>query len=139
MTKRIIQTLCIAALIIGTQSCKKESKTETPTPQVKQKSKLELLCQNWILEETYENDVKKTSGGTDKYIFTRQGKFQFYYNNSWMDIGTFGFTGKDSTAISMLFSGTSTPTTMTIKELSETKFSKEFMVSGTKYLYKYKR
>lgn len=139
MTKRIIQTLCIAALIIGTQSCKKESKTETPTPQVKQKSKLELLCQNWILEETYENNVKKTSGGTDKYLFTRQGKFQFYYNNSWMDIGTYSFTGKDSTAISMLFTGSSSSTPMKITELTETKFAKEFVINGKTLLYKYKR
>lgn len=139
MTKRIIQSLCIAALIIGTQSCKKDNKTETPTPQVKQKSKLELLCQNWVLDETYENNVKKTSAGTGKYNYTRQGNFQYYYNNAWTEVGTFSFTSKDSTAIAMLFSGSSTPTIMTIKELTETKFTKEFMYGTTTFLYKYKR
>lgn len=139
MSKITIKVLGIAVLLIALASCKKETGSDVKPEPVRQKSKLELLCQTWILNETYENNVQKTSNGTDKYIFTPQGQFKFYYNSNWMEIGTFDFTSKDSTAISVLFNGTSNPTVMTFQQIDEKVLNTSFVSGGKNFLYKYKR
>ncbi len=139
MSKITIKILGIAVVLIALASCKKETTNDVKPDPVKQKSKLELLCQTWILSETYEDNVQKTSNGTDKYIFTPQGQFKFYYNNSWMEIGTFDFTSKDSTAISVLFSGASNPYVMTFQQIDEKVLNTSFVSNGKNLLYKYKR
>jgi hypothetical protein len=127
------------AIIAACAACKKESKKEDVAPTVKPKSRLELLCQTWTLHETYENSVLKTSSGTGQYQFTRQGNFKHYYNNSWNDIGTFDFTGSDSTAISVVFMGSTNPIGMSLEQINETILNTRFNSGGKSYLYKYKR
>lgn len=126
------------ALLMGLVACKKKEET-TPnnnsTPA--KKSKLELLCQTWILEETYEDGVQKTSGGTDKFEFTRQGKFKFYNNGVWNDLATFDFPNKDSASIGVSY-GSST-TIWTLKTLDEKNLKTEFMSGSKKFNYNYKR
>jgi hypothetical protein len=126
------------ALLMGLMACQKKDET-TPnnnnTP-VK-KSKLELLCQTWILEETFEDGVQKTSGGTGKYEFTRQGKFKFFTNGTWNDLGTYDFPNKDSASIGVVF-GSST-TIWTLKTLDEKNLKAEFMSGSKRLNYNYKR
>jgi hypothetical protein len=135
-----IHIITLAALIMGFAACQNKDETKpssnnNTTPP--KKSKLELLCQTWTLDETYEDGTRKTTGGTDKYQYTRQGQFKFYYNGSWMEIGTYDFTSKDSTAISVLFG--STPTIMALKTLDEKNLKTEFTSGGKKLNYNYKR
>ncbi len=131
-----------AALLTGFAACQKKDDA-TPSNNVNntppKKSKLELLCQTWILEETYEDGILKTSGGTDKYQFTRQGNFKHLYNGTWSDIGTFDFTSKDSTAIALNLMGSSTSWITALKTMDEKNLKTEFMAGGKKLNYNYKR
>ncbi len=80
----------MAALLAGFAACKKEPVTPSNnTGTTPKKSKLELLCQTWILDETYEDGTKKTSGGTDRswhlrfYIegfYRHRLEFRFIYH-----------------------------------------------------------
>jgi len=134
-----IHIITLLALVMGFTAC--STKKEDPSPSTNnstpKKSKLALLCQTWILDETYEDGVKKTSGGTDQYQYTKQGQFKFNYNGTWTDIGSYDFTSKDSTAISVLFG--STTTVMALKTLDDKNLKTEFMSGGKKLNYNYKR
>lgn len=135
-----IQLLVLSAIVIAFTACKKD-KNEDPKPGTTNKPKvsvLDQLCQTWVLSETYENNVQKTANGTGKYQFTRQGAFKFEYNGKWEDAGTFDFSS-DSSSISMLFMGTSSPTIMKIKTLSDKVLDTEFSFNTKNYLYKYTR
>jgi hypothetical protein len=135
-----IQLLVLSAIVIAFTACKK-STNDDPGPGTTTKPKasvLDQVCQTWILSETYENNVMKTTNGTGKYQFTRQGVFKYEYMGKWEDVGTFDFSS-DSSSISMLFMGTSMPTTMKIKNLNEKAFDTEFTYGTTDYLYKYTR
>lgn len=120
-------------------ACKKKEdtkKTTTTPPKVSQKA---LLCKEWTLFETWENDVKKTSNGTGKYRFTTDGQFQYFTSGSWNNVGTWNFNDKDSNSLSVLFSGASMSYWWYIKTLNSTNFNTEFNISGTKYNYNYTR
>lgn len=133
-------TLFTAVLLVSLAACSKKDSTSPgdPAPATVQKSKLDMLCQTWTLTETYEDGQKKTSGGTEKYQFTRQGRFKFLDNSTWMDIGTFDFP-KDSASIKVYFMGSSTPVVMTFKTLSDTDLKTEFTSGGKTLNYNYKR
>lgn len=133
--------LLITAVILAFTACKKteekkDDSNQTPTPKV---STLESLCQTWVLHETYENNTIKTTNGTDKYQFTRQGGFLYLYNGKWENIGSYDFTSKDSSSISVLFMGTSSPTIMKLNQLDDKKLNTEFSYGSKNYLYKYTR
>ncbi len=137
-----IHIITIAALVMGFASCSKKSDPAPSTGNnagTPKKSKLELLCQTWTLDETYEDGTRKTTGGTDKYQYTRQGSFKFYYNGAWTEIGTFDFTSKDSTAIAVNFMGSPTSTIMALKTLDANNLKTEFTSGGKKLNYNYKR
>lgn len=129
-----------AVLLVSLAACSKKDSTSpgTQTQTTPQKSKLEMVCQTWTLVETYEDGKLKTSGGTEKYQFTRQGKFKYYYNSAWEDIGTYDFP-KDSASIRMSLMGSSMPTTMTLKTLTDTDLKTEFTSGGKTLNYNYKR
>ncbi len=136
--------ITLAALLMGFASCQKKDSTApakntgTNNQPVK-KSKLELLCQTWTLDETYEDGVRKTTGGTGQYLYTRQGNFKFYTNGAWSDIGTYDFPSKDSVAIGVVFMGTSNTIVMSLKTLDEKNLKTEFIAGGKKLNYNYKR
>jgi len=130
-----------AVVLVSLAACSKKdssSPTSNQSTTTPQKSKLEMVCQTWTLTETYEDGQLKSSGGTEKYQFTRQGKFKFLDNSSWEDIGTFDFP-KDSASIRVFFMGSMTPTTMTLKTLSDTDLKTEFTSGGKTLNYNYKR
>jgi hypothetical protein len=135
-----IYIITIAALM-GFAACGKKDATapasNTNTPP--KKSKLELLCQTWTLDETYENGTLKTSGGTGQYQYTMQGNFKFLSNGTWSNIGTYDFPSQDSTTIGVVFMGTSTTTIMKLKTLDEKNLKTEFTSSGKTMNYNYKR
>ena len=122
-------------------SCKKEeTKTSNPTtntPQVK--SKKALLNRTWVLYETFEDGVLKSSNGTGKYEFNQYGNIRSDFSGTFQDIGTYKFTSKDSNYLSVLFNGTSSPYLWEIKELSETKFNTEFFANNKRLNYNYKQ
>lgn len=133
-------TLFTAVLLVSLAACSKKESTSPSeqTPATVKKSKIDMFCQTWTLAETYENGQMKTSGGTEKYQFTRQGKFKFLDNSSWTDIGTFDFP-KDSASFKVYFMGTSTPVVMTLKTLNDTDLKTEFSSGGKTLNYNYKR
>jgi hypothetical protein len=140
MTKIFIKTTCMLVLIVLGTACSKENDaTPAQDAPIVKKSQLELLCQDWILYETYEDNVQKSSNGIGEYQFTRQGAFKFKSNGSWMQIGTFDFTSKDSSGIAVLFSGSTSSIPMNITKLDESKFNTNFTVNGKQLEYKYKR
>ncbi len=100
---------------------------------------IEKLAQTWILEETYENGVQKTSGGTGEYLFTADGAFFFNSNGNWNAIGSYDFTGSDSTTIAVTFTSTNEPINMELKTLNETELKTEFVTNGNTLNYNYKR
>jgi hypothetical protein len=131
--------LAAALMIAAATSCKKPS-TKDPVdnnpPRVSQKA---LLCNTWILSETYEDDVQKTSNGNGKYQFTKEGEFQYWYNNAWNKLGTYTWNDKDSNSISVLFSGASMSYWWHIKKLDDKNYNTEFFVDGKKLNYNYTR
>ncbi len=131
--------ITIVLLTTLAMSCKKSSKgpgNNTNTPRVSQNA---LLCNEWILSETYEDGVQKTTGGTGKYRFTTDGEFQYYYNNNWTKAGTYQWNDTDSNSISVLFVGTSMSYWWTILKLDDKNYNTEFMSGGTKFNYNYTR
>jgi len=133
----------IVALIAFTfSSCKDEPVVPAPNPkdeEVVLLSTLEKLAQTWILDETYQDDINQTKGGTGEYLYSEDGVFYFKSNDNWLAIGAYGFTGLDSTAINMTFSGASTAVLMDIKTLNESQLQTEFYSGGKKFNYNYIR
>src|SRR5688572_26389708 len=126
--------LIVLGILILFAACKKDSagnnntnNNNTTPPKVSQMS---LLCNTWVLKETYENDVKKTSNGTGQYRFTTDGKFKYYTGGKWEDVGTWNFNDKDSNSLSVLFIGTSMSYWWYIKKLDATTYNSEFNISG---------
>jgi hypothetical protein len=137
-----IQIMMLAILITGLVACQKKDDVKSPSKSnntIPQKSKKELLVQTWVLDETYTDGVRKTSGGTDQYQWSAFGSFKFLESGTWMEIGTYSFTSKDSNAISVKFTGTTTPVIMALKTLDEKSLKTEFMSGGKKFNYNYKR
>lgn len=133
-----------AILILGMiafTACKKGSKGNPvePAPIGRTISKKELLNQIWVLKETYENGVKKTSNGTGKYEFNQYGNFRSDVSGTMQDIGTYKFTTKDSNELSVTFNGLSTPFLWKIIKLDQTTLNTEFTTGGTKFNYNYSR
>ena len=134
----------IAVIILGVISftaCKKGSKGNStePTPIARTISKKELLNQTWVLKETFENGVKKTSNGTGKYEFNKYGNFRSDVSGTMQDIGTYKFTNKDSNELSVTFNGLSTPFVWKLLILNETTLNTEFMSGTAKLNYNYTR
>jgi hypothetical protein len=100
---------------------------------------LQKLAQTWILEETYENGVQKTSGGTGEYLFTEEGAFFFNANGNWNAIASYEFTGSDSSTIAVTFTGTNVPIDMELKTLTESELKTEFVTNGNTLNYNYTR
>lgn len=128
----------VVLAILSLQACSKKQTDPEPTgnPAVK-KSKLELLCQVWTLTDVYADGTSVISGGTGKYRFTRQGKFQFMENGVWKDETTFDFS-KDSASISVFVVGMS-PIPMALKILDDNNLKTESFESGKTYQHIYKR
>lgn len=137
--KRLLFVLTITILTIT--ACKKSSSSPGSNNTTQPKtSKLGLLSNDWILSETYENDVKKTSNGTGKYRFTSNGNFLMYNSsNQWENMGTYKFNDADSNSISVAFTGSTMSLWWTILVMDTKKLNVEFIVSGTKYDYNYTR
>lgn len=137
MKKTLLSIIAILTLIAA---CKKENNnTGTPDPKPASPSKMDLLCNEWILRETFEDDVPKTTNGTGRYQFTRDGKFNYYNSGSWGTAGTYQFNDADSNSISVLFTGTSSSYWMTINTLDKTNLKTEFIAGGKKMNYNYIR
>ena len=112
-------------------SCTDDTVSPTPVPQQQEEEEQELstlqkLAQEWVLEETFENGIQKTSNGDGLYLFSEDGAFFFYANGSWNAIGSYAFEGSDSTRISVLFTGVNTPVMMDLTTLTETELQTEF-------------
>lgn len=129
-------------MMLAVASCSDDSQT-TPTPKEEEKkaemSTVEKLSQEWTLRETFENDIQKTSDGTGKYLFTEEGAFFFQLNGNWEVLGTYEFTGSDSSAISVLFANTSSPVEMELQTLTETELKTKFVTNGKTLRYNYVR
>lgn len=126
-------------MFLSITACKKESKTPTPTTNSKPLSKMALLNQNWVLKETYENGVQKSSNGTGKYEFNRYGNFRSDVSGTMQDIGTYKFTNNDSNELRVTFNGLSTPFIWKLVKLDEKALNTEFVSGGTKFNYNYAR
>lgn len=135
----------IIIVIIGFTACKKEKQSSpndpapAPTPVVKTPSKKELLNQIWVLKETYENGVQKSSNGKGKYEFNQYGNFRSDYSGIMQDIGTYKFTTKDSTELSVTFNGVSSPSVWKLVKLDLKTLNTEFTSGSTKFNYNYSR
>ncbi len=131
--------ITLAVLLICFAACKKKDGTDpvnntgNNTPK---KSQLELLCQTWTLDQTYEDGTLKTSGGTDQYQYTKQGSYKMLQNGTWTDKGSFDFTS-DSASVAMLIGITTT--IWALKTLDEKTLKTEFTEGGKKMNYNYKR
>ncbi len=143
MNNKNISIIMTILLLAGLMACKKEDKSPTnnptTTPVVKQPSKKALLNQVWILKDTYENGVQKTSNGTGRYEFNTYGNFRAELNGTFQDIGTYKFTTSDSNELSVKFNGTLTPYTWKLLKLDEKSLNTEFMAGTTKNNYNYTR
>lgn len=137
------KTAILILIITGFTSCKKEKQnqtnapTPTPTPIVKTSSKMELLNQIWVLKETFEDGVQKTSNGTDKYEFNKYGSFRSEFSGRLHDIGTYKFTTKDSNELEVTLKVEPSPYTWKLLKLDAKLLKTEF-ISGTKkinYIY----
>lgn len=121
-------------------SCKKETiNTKKDTVATVRKSVLELMCQNWVLKETFQNDAPQTENGSELYQFTDNGKFNFYMNKKWETLGTYWFNDIDSNSISVMFNGSTISLWMDLKELNEHALKTEFHTGGNKLNYNYTR
>jgi hypothetical protein len=133
----------IALSLLLFASCSDESPTPINTNNDKIEevdlSNLEKLAQTWTLEETYRDGVIQTSDGKDEYLFSEDGAFFFKSNNNWSAIGSYEFTGSDSTSISVLLTGINTPMIMDLKILDEKTLDTEFVSGGKTLLYHYVR
>lgn len=135
-----ISMLCIIA-----SACNKETVETTdpkPNPGIPfEKTKRGMLCNEWILNETFVNDVQKTSNGTGKYKFKTDGGFYFYEKGDWQNIGSYHFTTKDSNSLTMdlTYGGQSFQYFWDIKKLDQKNYNVEFQAGGMKHNYNYVR
>ncbi|MCB0734618.1 MAG: hypothetical protein H6608_12280 [Flavobacteriales bacterium] len=142
MTKAYV--LLIAGILMVMASCKDDTPVTTTTTNngggnEKEMSTLEKFAQTWTLSETFENGVQKTSNGTGEYLYSEDGVFFFKYNDNWTVVGTYVFTGSDSTQFDLTFTGTSNPVSMDITSLNETELKTEFVTNGKTFNYNYTR
>ncbi|MCB9251586.1 MAG: hypothetical protein H6605_03915 [Flavobacteriales bacterium] len=137
-----INLLSIVTILLVFAACQKESTPVTSVknddPVVKEKSKLELLCNKWTLKETYTDGVLTQKNGMGQYWFDRENIFNFYSNGEWTGIGTYYFINKDSTSFS-LYLGTTTGFDVKIKSLTENELKTEFVTGGKTLNYNYVR
>ena len=138
-TKKII---FLSLMCVFIYACKDETVDPadpiiSPTPK---KSKIGLFCNEWVLKETFEDGVQKTTNGTGQYRFTKNGKFAFKESGIWQDIGTYSWLNSDSNAIWMNFGGGgASEILMQIKKLDEHNYHSEFGSAGKKLNYNYTR
>lgn len=132
-------------VIVSFAACSDEtpapsSPKSNPIPQERELTRVEKLAQEWVLFETFENDVPKTQNGTQMYLFDEYGAF-FTKSRSgdWMAIGNYQWAGSDSSAISVLLHGLNTPFLMEIKTLNDTALRTEFVSAGKILKYHYIR
>lgn len=139
-----MQKIIIAAMIcLLVYSCKEKEEVTPTEPKVTTPkiSKMSLLNNEWVLKETFVDDVASTTSGTGKYRFQKNGKMLFFDQGAWMEIGTYKFNDKDSNSLSVLFmgGGSSADYWWMIKKLDEKSFNTEFSAGGKKLNYNYTR
>lgn len=136
------KTLFMLMICLLAYSCKKEEATPTPPKTTTPKtSVMSLLNNEWVLKETYQDDVPTTTNGTGRYRFQKNGKMFFLNQGAWTEIGTYTFNDKDSNSLSVLFmgGGSSADYWWMIKKLDEKSFNTEFSAGGRKLNYNYVR
>jgi hypothetical protein len=144
--KKFYLLVVTVSMFLAMTSCSDDS-SPTPTPEIeKEKEKeepelsiIEKLSQEWVLRETFENDVQKTTDGEGEYLFTAEGAFFAKLQGNWEAIGTYEFTNSDSSTIAVLFTSTTTPVDMDIQTLTETELKTEFVTNGKTFRYNYYR
>lgn len=134
--------ITIAMICLLVYSCKEESATPTqPKVTTPKPSAMSLLNHEWVLKETFQDDVQSTSNGTGRYEFKKNGKMYYFNQGAWVDIGTYKFNDKDSNSLSVVFmgGGSSSDYWWMIKKLDEKSFNTEFSAGGKKLNYNYTR
>jgi hypothetical protein len=139
-TKRLIY---IALLCTTVYACKDETvePTQPKNPTPAKKSQLSLIANEWVLKETFEDDVQKTTDGTGRYLFNENGTFMFLEQGNWKQLGNFVFNDLDSNSLTVSFSfgGSTVSYWWDIKKLTETNYNVEFTAGGKKNNYNYTR
>lgn len=145
--------LLLLVITLGVSSCEKENdltpnsnassnSTSNPPedtiPTAPAIGKLTLLVDQWELYETFKNNQQQTSNGTDSYEYTKDGQFMFESANGWSTIGNYAFFA-DSSAINMVFVGTSNAIKMNLEVLDQNELHTRFTTNGNEYLYKYRK
>ncbi|MES2617935.1 MAG: hypothetical protein V4613_08650 [Bacteroidota bacterium] len=136
--KNNIKLFILVAALAAFTACKK-TETENPPQSTRPPSKKELLNQVWVLKETFENGMQKTTNGTGRYEFNRYGNFRAEISGTFKDIGTYKFTTTDSNELKVTLTGVMTPYTWKILKLDDKNLQTEFMSGTTKNNYNYAR
>ena len=137
---RKIYPLLILLVGVSFYGCNDDSVEPTPQEETPKASQESLLAQKWILSETFEDGVQKTSNGTGEYEFTKDGAFRFKSEQGvWSDIATYSWNDEDSVSLSVIFTGSINTLHWNIETLDDSNLKTMFYSGSKQFHYNYSR